>query len=904
MISLRPRVADTYLHRSRLLDQLPLEAGFTVWLEAPYGFGKSVLASQWAALLEQNGWRVLWLSVLGESLEKALAQSLDLPDYAPWSVILETLNQEQSLLVLEDLAGTEDLAALLQSFEGSVLLASRKHLTHPDLPKLATTGRLIHLTTSDLAFTVAEARQLFIDQDKAKAIWQRTNGWPLPLHYAALTGHEADAETLLEGIKQTVDEAAWRELCFLGAIPFLPKDYANAATVSLSKAGFVQPLEEGYRLPPFIADLLTQDKPLMRQAVLAEVNRLPMKMRGEAFETVQLYNKLTPLLENKSLRLAINSPNTFLRWHRLAPAPISETRHCHFVNALLMTNQTAKALNHVDILVEDQTVSVDAKLHVVGLAVFHLSERKQLAKAEQYYQRSEALFEAATSFQQGFFMHNTAHYFYQQAKLQNAQESYEKALEFYALVPDHPQREQFELRTYMNLQGLKLEYLRQEVGDISGAIQLLRDLLKKPISTYAFLQINYVLATCFIMLNDKALAEKHLGEVLAKTDTQFLIQANCLLAFLKQDVSPFPSLMQKAISWHLPDELLDGISALWLRTLRINNDYETPQQLESIMHQGPFTRLELCYQLHHRGKVEEALTELDMLSATEVNLDYKLQHLTARYLISRDEQFLNRLLNSSLERDRLFQYLLISLEALPRHRPELAQNYPLKDVLSSNWGEAIGDRIADIPPLQLKVLGTFEAFVLGEKVNLTERQKQILMLMLVGVNREVMAEAMWPEGDKKKVRNNLYVQLNLLRKVLEPWGKSTYLFDDGLAKTQADLFDLRAAIAQSDTERVLQLFRYPLAPGVDLPLLDEIRETLKNEVVSLLFTKSGTRKSLEAILKLDPLNEEALQQLMKQLIHRGRRLEARQHYKRFADLLKKEMQLEPLEETRRLLNLT
>lgn len=34
-----------------------------MWLEAPYGYGKNVLMSQWAEQLESEGWRVLWLSV-------------------------------------------------------------------------------------------------------------------------------------------------------------------------------------------------------------------------------------------------------------------------------------------------------------------------------------------------------------------------------------------------------------------------------------------------------------------------------------------------------------------------------------------------------------------------------------------------------------------------------------------------------------------------------------------------------------------------------------------------------------------------------------------------------------------------------------------------------------------------
>jgi DNA-binding SARP family transcriptional activator len=212
----------------------------------------------------------------------------------------------------------------------------------------------------------------------------------------------------------------------------------------------------------------------------------------------------------------------------------------------------------------------------------------------------------------------------------------------------------------------------------------------------------------------------------------------------------------------------------------------------------------------------------------------------------------------------------------------------------------------EISDLELSLLGKVEAKVLGEVAELTDRHKAILAFMALGYNRETIGEALWPETDSKKVLNNLHVQLNLLRKTLEPWGLKTYLTEEGLARTKTDIGELRKALEQQQTGKVLQLYKEPFAPGVDLPLLDETRESLREEVIGLLFeaaqeTNEGIHY-LERLLELDTLHEEALRLLLEKLVSRGRKREAVKRYQSFAAKLKTEMGLEPLEETRALLN--
>src|SRR5690606_31249118 len=104
----RPQTGARYIERRRLLDRLPDEPGYVVWLEAPYGYGKSVLASQWAQGLEAAGWSVVWLSGRYVDLRSTVASVLGVPGHTPWAVLLDVLLGSRALVVLEDLEGLAD----------------------------------------------------------------------------------------------------------------------------------------------------------------------------------------------------------------------------------------------------------------------------------------------------------------------------------------------------------------------------------------------------------------------------------------------------------------------------------------------------------------------------------------------------------------------------------------------------------------------------------------------------------------------------------------------------------------------------------------------------------------------------------------------------------------------------
>jgi hypothetical protein len=87
------------------MEELPTEVGYVIWLRAPAGFGKSVLAGQLAGWL---GWPTYWASSLLGNPKDQLSKTLGLP-----MKNLRRENKGQALLLSPELQ-TAFYQALLQ----------------------------------------------------------------------------------------------------------------------------------------------------------------------------------------------------------------------------------------------------------------------------------------------------------------------------------------------------------------------------------------------------------------------------------------------------------------------------------------------------------------------------------------------------------------------------------------------------------------------------------------------------------------------------------------------------------------------------------------------------------------------------------------------------------------------
>lgn len=902
MLSFRPKASGRYLHRPRLLRHFPDEAGYVVWLEAPYGYGKSVLASQWAEALEAEGWRVLWLSLGEREPRAALGRLLDLPAETPWAVLLDALWEQKTLLVLEDLEGLADassLTPLLKAPRGLLLLASRNHLSSPELPRLMTEGRLIHLQADVLAFSEAEAEALFDDAARARATRERAQGWPLPLHFAALTGELPESRALLAGLRESLSPRAWAEALLLAALPYLPHEAASSDTQALAQSGFVQALESGFRLHPLAGDaLLATHGDELRHVVAAQGQRLPPLLRGLAFERADMRSSLGELLEVSGAELERLDPDTVLRWDALAAQSAQPARDVAVGNALCMRGRRQEGLGRLLRAAERAEAAVELRLKAFADAAYYLAPEEP-GRARALAEQAEPLLAHAEPERVGRFLSTCSYIDYCAGNYAAARQLVERALEH--IPPRSPHR----YGSLINLAILNWNL----TGDLEGRLRLQQEGLAICRQHYP----DHVAAACrdlgrlHLFLGETSEAERYLDEArrFARTAPQAGLEAEALLAHLRRDPRPFASLLAQARRWE-DAYTTDIVGGYWLATLHTLGDLEQAERLFSPADLGGFGKVALALVSVAADNPDKAAALLEEAESAYPNREYRLHWQAARYRLTRRASDLNALLALTTAHERILPFFL-PLEALPREQPHLARAYPLPDVLASGWTDAIRLRQAEIPPLHVRVLGTLELRVLGEAAELTERHKAILTLLLLRQSREEIGAALWTELDAKKTRNNLNVQLNLLRRLTEPWNVSTYLFEDGLKRTEADLWALERALDARDAERVLNLYRHPLAPGLDVPVINEARERLAQEVTALLFAAAETAPAeragayLERVLELEPLSEDALQRLLRLLLARGRRYEAQRRYDAFAQQLKDELGLEPLPETRALL---
>jgi DNA-binding SARP family transcriptional activator len=898
MLGFRPKNSELYVERPRLLKLLPDSEGYVVWLEAPYGYGKSVLASQWAEELEREQWRVLWLSVQGRELKSALATLLELPGEALWGIVLDELWKEATLLVLEDLIGIEDLNPLLKDVRGLLLLASRSTLPYHELPRLSTQGRVIHLQAKQLAFTPDEAKALFTDEQSAAQAWEHSQGWSLPLHFAALTGEAPDTEALLEGIQESLSHEAWQEALFLSALPYLPREALNAHSQELARAGFAQDLEAGLRLHPLAAEsLLNEFRAEARDVLKANLERLPTGLQAEALANVGLLGELSQLLEHHHT-LARDYPERLLYWESLCLTAPGPGRLLALAWALSTLGQNEAALERLEETLAHPQTTADQKLIALGWYLSVLAPSDE-TRAKKLFETANDLLLRVNNKRAATFLINASVFYYKAQDWAGLEKLQHQAR---AYVKDYSNAQEHEAIVALNL----AESAWEQHGALTGLIaELERNLPVQETFNPFNVVLNHYRQGVSRALQGDASALDHFdkAELLSKHNLREGLLARAEKAAWLRDVDAFAEIARQMQVWESTDaDVVERTYTLWARTLRKAGRLD--EALELLEPQtGLAVDGERALLLHELGKKKEALKVLPDPASSRQRL-IRLELQAAKYLISHQTKDLDELLSLTTAREKVLPSL-IPLTALPRQRPELSRVYPLKEVLLSAWKEAIQLRHAEIPELELRVLGRVSVTVLAQELDLSSRQRELLTLLALRKTRDEIGESLWPEVSIDKMRNNLDVQLNLLRKLLEPWGLTTYLTREGLARCNVDLWRLEAALERNDADAVLKLYK-PLAPGVDVPLVDESREELKERVVATLF--GAGQKSpesvpyLEKLLELDPLHEEALQLLLEKLLARGRRREAVKRYQTFAEKLKTEMGLEPLEETRILLN--
>ena len=899
LTSFRPQADGRYLARPRLVDRLPDAPGFVVSLEAPYGYGKSVLASQWAARLEDAGWRTTWLAAGGRPPRSLLATELGLPAGSPWSALLDLLWSRPTLLVLEDLESLEDpeeLSPLLKDVRGLLLLAGRGPVPASEMPRLLTSGRLVRLGPEELGFTDAEAAQLFDDAETARRLWSRSSGWPLPLHFASLTGGLPDDQALVAGIRTSLAPEAWDEALLLATLPQLPAAAAVPATRTLARSGFVQMGEAGFRLHSLVAEaIVAAHRDATHARLKGAADRLPRVLYGEALERLGDHEALRPLLEEPRAQAFRKAPETFLRWDALAGGEPSALQHVTAAAAHKVLGRFPEAVARLERALEIGGLSPDDEVFALKELVWSLAlvDNERAVEVEA---RAEALLDQVDPDLAGRFLSDASFVDTVAGRFDAAAAKLERSL---AALPTNSD---FRTATQINLALNRWD----AVGDYDGRVAAQTRTLDAVWRLYPSDAPGQCrdLAMLHGWAGDRATARGYLEQALRgeRANPIVWLEARAGLAALDGDAAAFPALLEHAHAWR-SEYAADVIAMRAIEALPGDAPIADARAYFEALKTSGLAVAAYAQRLARTGAPEEALRLLDDATRAYPPRAYQVHLAAARYRITRDPADLDAFLALTSAGARTLPGL-VPIAELPRDRPELAAPYPLAAVLASSWKEAIALRLDEVPDLQLQVLGGFELRFMDRVLDLTERQKQLVILFLIGLRREEVAEAIWPEVDRAKQRNNMGVQFSLMRRVVEPWGTPTFVFEDGLRRVASDHARVLAALEAGDAEQVRTEYRDPFAPGMDLDAIDEHRTWLREEVVDLLKSAAedaepeDAERTLTRVLELAPLDEEALRSLLQRLMARGRTREARRQYDAFAERLRDEMGLEPMDTTR------
>ncbi len=892
------RQRPVWIVRARLLDRLPREPGYVVWLQAPYGFGKTVLLRQWADRLGGQGWRVVWASGAVDSLTEQIARAVGAELGAGWGLLRLLLQDQPTLLVLDDVA--PDVAPELRlPVDGLLIgLSSRAELSWPELPRVHTQGRLVRLAAEELRFTLAEVRELVPDDRSAYEVWESSGGWPIAVHMAALTGTLDLGRALAQGVRESLGPQEWRTLLLLSAVPALPESAGDGALHRLAESGFVQRTPEGFRIHALFAEVLhATDLVAVQEVVRQQAPGLPAELRAEAYFRSGLWQDLEDLVDApQALDLAATSPSAFVRWCRALPGLGGPWRRLAYGLALCLQGKLHEAFARLEALARDVEAShPEIAIRAWGLVAYNAPE-VDLQRALSAVERGWRLADRVEPHAAARFLNWAVWPLWKAGHLDRIEAAIQEASR--RLPPDDPYR--------FHPIGYNLAFLRwQTEGDLDHYLAWNRRTAEHQERTRSHNLPLTLLQTGRLLVlagrSEEALACFRRAQAHPGWNFWAEALAAAWAAYLERDTGPFDRLASVAEVDENP-ELLDVIRGLWARTLRESGSPDLALTVAEPA-RGFWTALEAALTLWELGRPEEAQSGLP---PEPRDREERAQYHAARYRILRSEVDLEALVRLTSLGPRILP-ALVPLHELPRHRPDLADFYPVEVVLRSRWKEAIERRLEEVPPLAVELLGGFRVRRLGEDVVLSPTARNLLVLLLLGRDREAIAEDLWPEAAPGQARNNLHVHLHHLRRALEPWGGPTYLTSRGFQRTRVDLWDLQAALERQDAEAVLRLYREPVAPGVDLHAVDEVRYALRQRVVDLLYRQGSVSEPeegiryLERVLELDPLYEPALQALLRRLLGLGRREAALRAYRTFAERLRADLDADPLPETQALL---
>jgi DNA-binding SARP family transcriptional activator len=222
----------------------------------------------------------------------------------------------------------------------------------------------------------------------------------------------------------------------------------------------------------------------------------------------------------------------------------------------------------------------------------------------------------------------------------------------------------------------------------------------------------------------------------------------------------------------------------------------------------------------------------------------------------------------------------------------------------------------------VRLLGRVELSIDGREVRLASRSAQTLVAVLALKprvrTREAVAAEIWPDGEGSGTSASLRQALWLMRSAFAAAGVclADYLDIDAevigfraYAPLDVDVARFEAALRDptSGPERAIALYQGDLTECLGLECFAVDRERLSDAFEDALAETTGrrllagdldgAREAAERLLARDPLREEAHAALLRVYGRLGTRSQVIRQYRRVADLLDRELGVEPLPET-------
>lgn len=229
--------------------------------------------------------------------------------------------------------------------------------------------------------------------------------------------------------------------------------------------------------------------------------------------------------------------------------------------------------------------------------------------------------------------------------------------------------------------------------------------------------------------------------------------------------------------------------------------------------------------------------------------------------------------------------------------------------------------------LRLTLFGGFRAEVGGSEVQFPTRKSEALLAYLAMhagqmQPREKLAALLWGESGDEQARQSLRQTLFTLRKLVNV-AEEVVTAGEGdrigldKEKVAVDALDFQEWLRDPEQlEEAVALYRGEFLDGLNVVEenwenwvsleRERLRETALSAYTALLDRQKGEGKTDAAVqtalrlLGLDPLRESTHRTLMRLYLNQGRREAAIKQYHVCADALRRQLQVEPEEETRRL----